>query len=564
MIAAIAVYAPALATGLVGYDDSWLVADNYIVQDASWESLSTIFFDLDSPRRFVLAPEYLPVRDLSVMLDFALWGTNYGGHHATNLVLYIAAIWLWFAALCELGIERRIAGIAVLIWALHPSHAESVAWLAERKGLLGVMFAGATALCYARYRTGRSAVWLAAATLLAVLAVWSKAHAAFAIGALAVLELVVPARRSSWRRSLVGLAVIGAFAAAAFVPVLVTAWKSSVVGSETAPAGRLAMIAGVHGFYIQLALMTKANAVSYPLSTDGPSAIDIVLGIAGFVAIAGVMWRVPRLRPAAVLWLFGWLPVGHLVLPLEMIFIADRYLLVPSLGLALACAIGIGRVAKPRLAYALLTVIGLAALVRSLDARTNWRDRVTLWERAVESNPADGSAWSSYADAVVDGEQARTIVEQGLAHSRHPRLLLRRALLASGTEQVALMREAAEAGEPRAMSNLALLLLEVGHLDEALAWARRGAAQGELYEPGQRALGRVALAAKQLAEARTAFERAHVLKPSCTNAYNLALAELELGALDAAASRIAGCRADATLGPRVEALLAEIARRRQR
>ena len=563
-LAAIAVYAPTLATGLVGYDDTWLVAENYIVQDASWASLSTIFFDLDSPRRFVLAPEYLPIRDLSVMLDFAIWGTSWGGHHTTNLVLYVAAIWLWFAALSELGIDRKLAGIAMLIWALHPSHAESVAWLAERKGLLGVMFAGATALCYARYRGGRAAGWLAAGAVLAVLAVWSKAHAAFAIGALAPLELVLPARRVSWRRSLAGLAVIGVLAAAAFVPVLVMAWQSSVVGDETAPAGRLAMIAGTHGFYLQLALMAKANAVSYPLSTVGPSTLDIALGIVGFIAVAGVLWRIPRLRPAAVIWLAGWLPVSHLVLPLEMVFVADRYLLIPSLGFALAVAAGIERIAQPRLAYALLAVISIAALLRALDARTNWRDRVTLWERAVESNPADGSAWSSYAEAVVDPELARAIVEQGLAHSRHPRLLLRRALVASPAERPALMREAAEAGEPRAMSNLALLLLDAGHTDEALAWARRGAAQSALYEPGQRALGRVALAAKQLAEARTAFARAFELQPTCTNAYNLALAELELGALDAAASRIERCQRDAVLGARVAALLAEIARRRQR
>ena len=562
-LVAIAIYVPTLATGLVGYDDTWLVADNYIVQDPSWASLSTIFFDFDSPRRFVIAPEYLPVRDLSVMLDFAIWGDNYGGHHATNLALYVAAIWLWFGALVELGIDRKVAGIAIFIWALHPSHAESVAWLAERKGLLGVMFAGATALCYTRFRAGRSAGWLAGAMVLAVLAVWSKAHAAFAVGALAALEVVLPARRVSWRRSLVGLGAIGVLAAAAFVPVLVMAWTSSVVGAEAAPAGRAEMIAGVHGFYIQHALMAKPNAVSYALSLAGPSVVDIALGLVGFVAIGVTLWRIPRLRPAAVLWLFGWLPVSHLVLPLEMVFVADRYLLIPSLGFALAVAVGIDRIAKPRLGYALLGVIAVAALLRTLDARTNWRDRLTLWGRAVESNPADGSAWSSYAEAVSDPALAMAIVEQGLTHSKHPRLLLRRALLLRGPEQFAAMQEAAQAGEARAMSNLALLLLEQNRVDEALAWARRGAALGALHEPGQRALGRVALAAKQMPEARAAFVRAFELSPSCTNAYNLALVEMERNALDAAGSLLDRCKNDPALGERVRAALAEVARRQR-
>ena len=71
-----------------------------------------IFFDLDldSPRRFALAPEYLPIRDLSMMLDYALWGEWFGGFHLTNLLIYMAAIALWFRALQAFGIERRSRG----------------------------------------------------------------------------------------------------------------------------------------------------------------------------------------------------------------------------------------------------------------------------------------------------------------------------------------------------------------------------------------------------------------------------------------------------------------------
>ena len=163
LVATVALYASTLTNGIINYDDTWLIRDNWIVKDPSIDSVRRIFFDLSFETRHVLGAEYLPVRDLSVMLDFALWGNHYGAHHATNLVLYIAAIWLWFGALVELGIDRKVAGIAILVWAVHPAHAESVAWLAERKGLLAVAFSGATALCYARFRAGRRATWLVAA-----------------------------------------------------------------------------------------------------------------------------------------------------------------------------------------------------------------------------------------------------------------------------------------------------------------------------------------------------------------------------------------------------------------
>ncbi|MGN6109819.1 MAG: hypothetical protein ACTHU0_32225, partial [Kofleriaceae bacterium] len=254
----VALYAPTLDRGLTNYDDPWLYTHNFVVQHASLDSLRTIFFDVDihSPGRWALAPEYLPVRDLSVMLDYAVWGDWYGGFHLTSLVLYLVAIPLWFATLVGFGVDRRIAGVAILLWALHPSHAESVVWLSERKGLLGAMWAGAAGLGYTRFRAGRPAGWLVFAAIATVAAVWSKGPAAFYIAALGGLELVLPTTRRSWRRSLTGLGVLAVAGGLAFVPVLIMASQAVVVGGDSAvPGSRAATVLGVHGFYLQVAAM---------------------------------------------------------------------------------------------------------------------------------------------------------------------------------------------------------------------------------------------------------------------------------------------------------------------
>ncbi len=188
LVLAALLYAPTLPRGLTNYDDPWLYADNAIVQHASWASVHAILFDFDATHRFTLGAEYLPVRDLSVMLDYAVFGDWYPGFHAVGLAIYLAAIALWFHALAALGIDRQVAGLAMLIWAIHPSHVESVAWLAERKGVLGAAFAGAAVLGYARFRGGRGARWLILGAIAAACAVWSKAPSAFAIAALAPLE----------------------------------------------------------------------------------------------------------------------------------------------------------------------------------------------------------------------------------------------------------------------------------------------------------------------------------------------------------------------------------------
>ena len=575
LVATAAIYAPTIGRGIVSYDDPWLVRDNWIVAHPSWSSLRAIAFDLDPDTRFALGAEYLPVRDVSVMFDHALWGSWYGGFHLTNLAIYLAAIAAWFSALTQFGIDRRIAGVTALLWALHPTHAESVAWLAERKGLLGALCAGVAAWGYARFRVGDSLRWLALATCAAVCAVWSKAPAAFAIAALAGLELALPARRRSLRRSAVGLCVIAGASLAAFAPVVAVALRASIVGGDSdAPAGYLAMAVGGHGFYLELAGMALPNAASYPIATSGPTGVDLALGAVGLTAIAAVVFA-PRsgrfapsgaLRAAAILWLACWFPISRLVLPLHAVLVADRYLLFPTLGVALALASGLMRIANPRVRAIAIAAVAAAAAARSLAAQESWQDSAALWQRAVESNPADGAAWSMYAEALADAgqrEAAARAVDEGLRNSGAPRLLLRKALLVLDSGERAgglrLMREAADAGEPRAMSNLALLLLDDHQLDEARAWASRGAAAQPMYAPGHRTHGKVALAAQAFDEAHAAFRRAYALEPAnLTNRYNLGIVLAKLGWRDEARPQFAACLGDPRLAPLAQRALAEL------
>ncbi len=567
MIAAAILYAPTLTRGLINYDDPWLIQNNWIVQHPSWSSVWTIFFELHSPERFVLSPEYLPVRDLSVMLDYAIWGSWFQGHHVTNLAIYLASIPLLYAMLEGFGIERTVAGVAALIWALHPSHAESVAWLTERKGLLGAMFALVAGLGIARFRAGRGGGWLAMAMLAAVAAVWSKAPAAFAIAALAGLEAVLPARRVSWRRSLVGLGAIAIVGLAAFVPVVMMATSASVVGTTTVThAGRLATVLGVHGFYLELAAMAMPNATSYPIATLGPSTLDLAIGALGLVAIVAVLviprWAPAPLRAASVLWLVTWIPVSHLVLPLQMVIVADRYALLLTLGVALAVAFAITRVPRPAIRIALAIAICLASALRTLDAQATWSSPRTLWARAVESNPDNVDAWGMFAAALDDAgepELASAAVDRGLEHGESARLLLRKALLLQSRDPAAalvLFRRAAEAGDPRAMSNLALLEL-ADKPDDALFWARLGVAAAPLSAHGERTLGKVALATHP-EEALTAFELAYRVEPqSLDNRYNLGLAYLVLHRASEAIPHLEACVADSHLAARARDALVE-------
>jgi len=560
LVAVVVMYAPTLGRGLVNHVDPWLVGDNWILSEPSWASLRQIWFDFTPETRYLLGVEYQPVRDVSLLLDHAVWGSWYGGFHATSLGLYLAAIALWFAALAELGIDRRVLGVMSLVWALHPSHAESVAWISERGGVLAAVFAGVIALGYARFRAGHSAGWLVAAGLATAGVVWSHAPSVFVIAALAGLELWLPARRVSRRRALIGLGVLSVVALAALGPVLATSFTAARTGTA-------ATVLGTLGLDLRLSALAMKSSPSYP----EPSEVDVAIGVVGLTALLALVlvpargwWRPPQdLRAASVLFLLPWLPVGHLVLPDFGVHVADRDLLLPTLGVALALAVGLSRITSQRARRTLVATIMVACALRCLDAQSNWRDSTTLWRRAVETDPADGDAWAMLAQSVTeDGhpDRAFEVIYEGLQHSRSPRLLLRKALLGltntSRKNAIKSMREAAVMGEPRAMINLALLLRERGHHADAFVWATRGAHMLPMHAPAHRALGTVALTAKHPVVALAGFDRALHLEPrNPLNKYNVALALTALGRHAEAARYMAEANADPSFGWRIRALV---------
>src|SRR5580704_5186370 len=94
---------------------------------------------------------WIPLTWLSLMLDSNIWGTSPAGYHVTNVILHAAnAVFLFMALACATGYTARSAFVAAL-FALHPLHVESVAWVAERKDVLSIFFGLASLWAYVRY-----------------------------------------------------------------------------------------------------------------------------------------------------------------------------------------------------------------------------------------------------------------------------------------------------------------------------------------------------------------------------------------------------------------------------
>ena len=146
----VAVYLPVIELSFVTFDDTYYLTENPKVQAGlTRESVQWAFTRAH-------AANWHPLTWLSHMLDCQLYGMKPLGHHVTSLLFHTANTLLLFGLLKRLtGAFWRSAFVAAL-FALHPLHVESVAWVAERKDVLSTFFFLLTLLAYARYVEGRS------------------------------------------------------------------------------------------------------------------------------------------------------------------------------------------------------------------------------------------------------------------------------------------------------------------------------------------------------------------------------------------------------------------------
>ncbi|MCX5855689.1 MAG: tetratricopeptide repeat protein [Deltaproteobacteria bacterium] len=127
------------------YDDCLYVTENYNVQRGlSWESVTWAMTATE-------AGFWHPLTWLSLMLDYQMFGLNPGGFHWTNALLHIANTILLFFVLSRMTEETWKSALVAALFAFHPLHVESVAWVSQRKDVLSTFFWFLTMLAYVCY-----------------------------------------------------------------------------------------------------------------------------------------------------------------------------------------------------------------------------------------------------------------------------------------------------------------------------------------------------------------------------------------------------------------------------
>lgn len=137
-------FSPCLKNGFLNWDDTVHLTENQSIRLLDREHLAQIF-------QKNINKTYIPLTTLSFALEYKFFGDNPFPYHLDNVLLHLLVVLLIFLLAFELGLSTVGAGVAALLFGIHPMHVESVAWVTERKDVLYSVFYMLALLGYGKY-----------------------------------------------------------------------------------------------------------------------------------------------------------------------------------------------------------------------------------------------------------------------------------------------------------------------------------------------------------------------------------------------------------------------------
>jgi len=518
VLATLLAYIPAIGGGFIWDDDSYVTA-NPLLQDL--DGLRRIWV----PRQ---TPQYYPAVFSMFWVEYQLWGLNPFGYHLINVLLHTAnALLVW--RLCQrIGILRGAgAWLIAAIFALHPVHVESVAWITERKNVLSGLFYLLSMLAYLRFEDERPTLasrpwrWWALSLMLFILALLSKTVTCSLPAALILIMLyrrtpITPRRLTP----LLPFFCIGL--ALALQTANIERMHVGASGEEFAftVADRLLIASRALLFYPWKVIWPWPVMFIYPRWSVNASSIVSYWPLAIVAALAAMLmiaYHRGRRGPAlAVAFYAGTIlpALGFIdIYPMVFSFVADHFQYLASLGVNILLGVAVAQFPNKW-----LRISTGAAILSTLFVLT--------WLQASTYQNAE----SVYRDTLSKNNDA------WMPHNNLGNILLERDPVAAEHEYREALR--IKPDHYTAQSNLAEALRRQNRIEEAMVECRKAIyiIQTEMQNQGVAVaprflatdyylLGRLHEARGRLDDAEIAYRQADAIAPGLTNAH-LSLAQL--------------------------------------
>tara|TARA_R110002124_G_scaffold64711_8_gene176572 strand:- start:2694 stop:4523 length:1830 start_codon:yes stop_codon:yes gene_type:complete len=523
----LSVYAQTFSFGFVTIDDpSWIVNNAFVNSGVNATNVRWAF----SFNTVDALSNWMPLTFLSLMVDAQLFGMGGGGFHLTNVLLHCASVLFLYAALVQLTGATTKSAIVAALFAVHPLHVESVAWVTERKDVLSLCFGHAAIWAYALYVTGaRMKYYLASVALflcsllskqtlvtlpflLLLLDYWPLYRTSALANPLAAAADEGPARSVPWRRLIIEKIPFLILTVLFCGLALFSQANPMEFSEQYSMPYRVLNAATAYTEYVGKTFWPAGLSVFYPHRTISPLAGSFASLFLLLACGLALWWR--RRRPYVFtgwFWFLGTLvPVIGLV-QIGMQRMADRYTYLPLTGIFLLVVWLVDDLVREstlrKLVLPLITALSILLLTLTAFQQTAlWGDNVALYSHGLAVTEENGRMHQMLAVALWE----RKDLQASLRHfEASARLLPQNHIV---------------------YEKWGSLLREMGQNDEAVQKLQRSIEINPQYAPAYFTLGRIWESRGDLDKARELYEATLQHDPGFDSAwYNLGLIDLKAG-----------------------------------
>lgn len=411
------VFGQTLAYDFVNYDDKTYVYGNpFVIGGITERGLVQAFADTRTGN-------WHPLTMISHMIDVQLYGLKAGGHHFTNVFLHTLAVLLLFILLCQTTTALWRSAFVAAIFAIHPLHVESVAWIAERKDVLSAVFFMLVLAAYVRYTHAPSVARYVTVSILFVCGLMCKPMLVTAPLILLLLDYW-PLKRlidlRSFRRLTMEKLPLIFLSIVASVITFVLQERSTGSIAQLPFIWRIENAIVSYNIYIWQIFWPANLAVFYPHPENHLALWQVALA-AGFLIATTIV--VLGLRKTCPYLLIGWLWYVVMLVPVIGIVEvglqghADRYTYLPHIGLYVAFTWLISHLSRSLphrqqiLAGAGVIVVVLLATC-SWKQTSYWRNGETLWTHTLAVTKNNDIAHTNFGMLLTD----RGELDEALSH----------------------------------------------------------------------------------------------------------------------------------------------------
>ncbi len=400
------IYSSAINNDFTTWDDNHYVTGNRFIKDFSKEGIKTLWTE-----RTGMGGTRLTLT--SFMIDYKLWGLNPTLYHAENVLWHILNSLLLYFLILRLLKNNKIAFVTAVLFAIHPMHVESVAWISERKDVLYTFFLILCLHAYISYiktkkPLSKGLYWLAF-TMSFYLSWHSKFSAVVIPPLLFLIDYILQRRFTIWlileklpilvfTATEVYRIAFGAYARMDFhgkkmVESFHQTYKYTLFEKSLLASYSLLF------YLIRFFLPVKLSAIiPYPAQSDGAFPTEYYLAL-GFVVIllAGLIILLYRLKKNRREYIFGVLfflltisVFLHFISIKGVVVVADRYTYVSYIGLSFMTGIFLCYIKKPiqkNISWSIFLVLLVFMSILTFQRNKVWKNDISLFTSVLKTNP---------------------------------------------------------------------------------------------------------------------------------------------------------------------------------